>query len=143
MVQIKEGNTVSVHYKGTLDDGTVFDTSEGRDPLKFTVGAGQVIEGFDKAVLDMSIGDSKTVTIPAAEAYGEYEPNLMAEVPAEHIPGDLEPKTGEVLQVQTPDGHVFNALVVDVSEKGMMLDANHPLAGKALTFEITIVEIEE
>ncbi|WP_286953657.1 MULTISPECIES: FKBP-type peptidyl-prolyl cis-trans isomerase [Aminobacterium] len=142
MVQIENGNIAAVHYKGTLDDGTVFDTSEGRDPLKFTVGSGQVVEGFDKAVLGMSAGETKTVTIPAAKAYGEYAPNLTAEVPPEHIPEDLNPKAGEVLQVQTPDGHVFNALVVDVTEKGMVLDANHPLAGKALTFEITVVDIE-
>ena len=90
----------------------------------------------------MSAGETKTVTIPAAKAYGEYDPNLTAEVPPEHIPEDLNPKAGEVLQVQTPDGHVFNALVVDVTEKGMVLDAKLPLAGKALTFEITVVDIE-
>ncbi|HCA41211.1 MAG TPA: peptidylprolyl isomerase [Aminobacterium sp.] len=143
MVQIKNGDTISVHYKGTLEDGTVFDASEGREPLKFKVGSGQVIDGFDKAVLGMTVGEEKTINVPPQKAYGEYEMELTMEVPAEHIPDDLNPKVGEVLQVQTPDGNTFNALVADVSEKGMLLDANHPLAGKTLIFDITIVEIHE
>lgn len=138
----KSGDKVSVHYTGTLEDGSTFDSSEGREPLEFTVGAGEVIPGFDVAVSDLEVGDSKTVTIPAAEAYGEQDPEAMRAVPREMF-GDEEPQVGWMVELGTPDGQRIAAMVTEVGDDEVLLDFNHPLAGKDLTFEITLVEVVE
>lgn len=138
----KSGDKVRVHYKGTLEDGSMFDSSEGRDPLEFVVGAGHVIPGFDAAVSDLEIGSSATVTIPAADAYGDKIDELVQAVPMEFFQGNA-PQVGWVLQLASPDGQQLTATVLEVGEDEAVLDLNHPLAGKDLTFEITLVEIVE
>ena len=141
MSQAKSGDNVQIHYKGTLDDGSEFDSSAGRDPLAFQLGSGQVIPGFDKAVDGMTVGDSKTVRIEAADAYGERADELVQEVPKTALPPEMEPEVGMALQSQTPEGHVMNLVVTEVTEATITVDANHPLAGQALTFEIELVSI--
>ena len=141
MSQAKSGNTVKIHYTGTLEDGTEFDSSAGRDPLEFALGGGQVIPGFDSAVDGMTVGDSKTVTIPAGEAYGERHDQLVQEVPKDALPDEMEPAVGMQLQSQSPDGQIMNLVIVEVEEKTVTVDGNHPLAGQALTFAIELVEI--
>ena len=141
MSEAKAGNTVKVHYKGTLDDGTVFDSSHGRDPLEFTVGSGMVIPGFDNAVDGLAVGDSKTVTIPPDQAYGEVNKDLVIDVAREQIPSDITPEIGMGLHMQSEDGQGFDVTVTAVSEESVTLDGNHPLAGKTLTFEVELVEI--
>lgn len=134
------GNTVAVHYKGTLSDGSVFDSSEGGDPLEFVVGSGQVIPGFDQAVASMVVGETKTVFIPCAEAYGEMSEDMMMMVPKEQIPAEIKPEIGMMLQITTPQGPM-PVRVSEVNEDGIVLDANHPLAGEDLTFELELVEV--
>ena len=141
MSQAKSGDTVRIHYTGTLDDGTEFDSSAGRDPLEFSLGGGQVIPGFDSAVTGMSVGDSKTVTISPDDGYGPRHEQLVQQVPKSTLPEDIEPAIGMHLQSQTPDGQVMNLVVVEVAEESITLDANHPLSGQALTFAIELVEI--
>ncbi len=141
MSQAKSGDTVKIHYTGTLDDGTEFDSSAGREPLEFAIGSGQVIPGFDSAVDGMTVGDSKTVTIPAGEAYGELHDQLVQEVPKTALPDDMKPEIGMQLQSQGPDGQVMNLQVTAVEVESITLDGNHPLAGQALTFAIELVEI--
>lgn len=136
-----EGKAVKVHYKGILDDGSVFDSSEGREPLPFTVGEGKVIPGFEQAVSDMSVGDTKTVTIPSADAYGDPDPRMTGPVPKANLPDDLEPTVGMMLQMTTPQG-AMPVRIVEVAEDTVTVDANHPLAGQDLTFEITLVEAD-
>jgi len=136
-----EGKTVKVHYKGTLADGSVFDSSEGRDPLGFTVGEGRVIAGFDTAVRDMAIGETKTVEIPCADAYGESDPTRVVEVPKANLPEGLDPQAGMMLQMTTPQGPL-PVRVTEVAEETFTVDANHPLADQDLTFEITLVEAD-
>ena len=137
----KSGDTVRIHYTGTLSDGTQFDSSAGRDPLEFALGGGQVIPGFDSAVDGMSIGDSKTVTIAADDAYGPRHEQLVQEVPRSALPEDMEPEVGMHLQSQSPDGQVMNLVITEVAESSITLDANHPLSGQELTFAIELVEI--
>jgi len=141
MSQAKSGDTVKIHYTGTLDDGTKFDSSAGREPLEFAIGSGQVIPGFDNAVDGMTVGDNKTVTIPAGEAYGERHDQLVQEVPKSALPDDMEPEIGMQLQSQGPDGQVMNLLVTAVEVESITVDGNHPLAGQSLTFAIELVEI--
>ncbi len=141
MSQAKSGDTVKIHYTGTLEDGTEFDSSAGREPLEFALGGGQVIPGFDSAVDGMAIGDSKTVTIPPGEAYGERHDQLVQEVPKTALPEDMKPEVGVQLQSQSPDGQVMNLIVTEVAEETITVDGNHPLAGQALTFAIELVEI--
>jgi peptidylprolyl isomerase len=141
MSQAKSGDDVKIHYTGTLDDGSQFDSSEGRDPLGFTIGSGQVIPGFDEAVNGMAVGETKTVRIEAAQAYGERRPEMVQEVPKSALPADMEVEKGMPLQAQGPDGQVMNLIVTDVSEETIEVDANHPLAGQALTFAIELVSI--
>ena len=141
MSQAKSGDTVKIHYTGTLDDGTEFDSSAGREPLEFALGGGQVIPGFDSAVDGMSIGDSKTVTIAPGEAYGERHDQLVQEVPKSALPEDMKPEIGMQLQSQSPDGQIMNLVVAEVAEESITVDGNHPLAGQALTFAIELVEI--
>ncbi len=141
MQQAKAGDTVSVHYTGTLNDGSEFDSSKGREPLQFTLGEGQVIQGFDKAVDGMKVGDTTTVTIPAGEAYGEYLDAYVIRVGREEIPDDLEVEIGAELTLTMNDGGNIPVRVTDLSETSVTLDANHPLAGKDLIFEIELVGI--
>ena len=141
MNQAKSGDTVKIHYTGTLDDGTEFDSSAGREPLEFALGGGQVIAGFDNAVDGMSVGESKTVTIPPGEAYGDRHEQLVQEVPKTSLPDDMQPAVGMQLQSQSPDGQIMNLVIAEVADESITVDANHPLAGQALTFAIGLVEI--
>lgn len=141
MAQAKTGDTVQVHYTGTLDDGSQFDSSAGRDPLVFTLGEGQVITGFDRAVMGMQPGETKRVHIPAEEAYGQYEDDLVFEVAREQLPPGFTPSLGEQYQMQQPDGNIVVVTVSEISPEGVTLDANHPLAGHNLTFDLNLVGI--
>ncbi len=136
-----DGASVSIHYTGRLSDGTVFDSSEGRDPLSFQVGSGQVIPGFDDAVRGMKAGDSKTVTIPALNAYGPRRDELLLDVGKHQLPEGIEPQVGQKLQMQTPEGQSFEVTVAAVKDEGLTLDANHPLAGQDLTFDLLVVAV--
>jgi FKBP-type peptidyl-prolyl cis-trans isomerase 2 len=137
-----DGDTVRVHYTGTLEDDTTFDTSVGREPLEFTLGAGQMIPGFEKAVYGLKVEESKTVTIPAGEAYAPHRDDLIIVVEREQLPADLDPKVGQQLPTQQTDGRTAVVIVIAVSETTITVDANHPLAGKDLTFKIELVEIK-
>ncbi len=141
MSQASAGDTVRVHYTGTLADGTEFDSSAGREPLEFTVGGGQVIAGFDEAVTGMTPGESQTVEIPADEAYGPRRMEMMLNVSPDQFPEGMDPEVGQELQLSQPDGQAVVVRVAEVSDDGVTLDANHPLAGEDLTFEITLEEI--
>ncbi|MEM1271874.1 MAG: peptidylprolyl isomerase [Bacteroidota bacterium] len=141
MSKAKSGDTVRVHYTGTLDDGTQFDSSAGREPLEFTLGAGSVIPGFDKAVTGLETGESTTVRIPANEAYGERRDDLTVEIPRAQVPDHIPLELGIQLQVGTNDGGAMAMTIADVSETTVTLDGNHQLAGEALTFELELVEI--
>lgn len=141
MAQAKEGDIVRVHYTGKLEDGTVFDTSGDRAPLEFTIGRGQIIPGFEKAVVGMEPGETKTATIPPEEAYGPRREDMTLTVDREQFPEEINPEPGQQLQVQQPDGRAAVVVVSDVSESTVTLDANHPLAGRPLTFDIRLVEV--
>ena len=141
MSQAKSGDTVKIHYTGTLDDGTQFDSSAGRDPLQFTVGSGQVIPGFDQAVEGMAVGDKKTVNIEPEQAYGPRHEQMIQEVPKSALPDGLEPEVGMGLQAQGPDGRALQLTVTAVGDDTITVDGNHPLAGKALNFDIELVHI--
>ena len=141
MSEAKTGDKVKVHYSGKLADGTQFDTSANQEPLEFTVGAGEVIAGFEEAVVGMNPGDTKTATINADEAYGDYDDELILEVERDQFPPEITPEVGQRLQLHQPDGEVFGAVVTAVDDQTVTLDANHPLAGQDLTFEIELVEI--
>ncbi len=142
MTQVTSGDTVRLHYTGTLTDGTTFDSSDGRDPLEFVVGSGQVIAGLDKAIPGMSVGDTKTVTVPADEAYGAHHPEARQSVPRDQFPDDIPVEVGMRLELRTPQGQTMPVVVAEVAEDSVVLDANHPLAGKDLTFAIELVEIK-
>jgi FKBP-type peptidyl-prolyl cis-trans isomerase 2 len=138
----KNGDTVSLEYTGTLSDGTVFDASSRHDgPMVFEMGAGRVIPGFEKAVTGMQVGEEKNFTIPVAEAYGESNPKLVQKVPRAEIPKDKEPQVGMGLIVEAPGGQQMRAFITEVTPKFITLDMNHPLSGKALTFQIKVVKI--
>lgn len=141
MSKAKDGDTVKVHYTGTLADGEVFDTSAEREPLEFTLGQGQLIPGFEKAVVGMGVGESAKIDIPSDEAYGEVREDLIIAVPKNQLPDDVEPKVGMQLQVNQPNGQPVPVRVAEVGETELKLDANHPLAGQDLTFEIELVEV--
>lgn len=141
MSQAKSGDTVKIHYTGTLEDGTPFDSSEGRDPLEFTVGSGDVIPGFDNAVEGMAVGEKKSVNIEPEHAYGPRHDEMIQEVPKSALPDDLEPVEGMALQAQGQDGQAINLTVTSVDDDSITVDANHPLAGKTLNFDIQLVEI--
>jgi FKBP-type peptidyl-prolyl cis-trans isomerase 2 len=136
-----KGNTVKVHYTGKLQDGTVFDSSENREPLQFTLGDGNMIKGFDAAVQGMSVGEDKSITIPSAEAYGEKRDEMMVDIPMNQVPADIKPEVGMDLSIQNQNGQPMPVKVVAVDEEKITLDANHPLAGKDLIFDIKLVEI--
>lgn len=140
-MQARRGDTVHVHYRGTLEDGTEFDSSEGNDPIVFTIGAGQVIPGFENAIEGMSTGDKKTEHIDVANAYGDRREELVFSVTRDQMPeGDVE--VGDMLQVGFPDGSNAAVTVTGLDGDSVMLDANHPLAGKNLTFELELVSID-
>lgn len=141
MTQAKAGDTVAIHYTGTLADGSQFDSSEGRDPLRFTLGSGQIIAGLDAAITGMSQGEKKSVTIATADAYGDHRPEAVQAVPRVQIPAEIPLEVGGGLQVQTPDGQTIPVTVTSVTDEEVTLDANHPLAGKDLTFAVELVEI--
>ena len=141
MQQVKTGDKVNVHYHGKLTDGTTFDSSEGRAPLSFTAGSGQVIVGFDNAVIGMNIGDKKTVQIPVAEAYGDRDDNMVIELPLSEFPADQAPEVGMELQMSNNQGNLFNVVITEIKDDTMVLDANHPLAGMDLIFDIELVSI--
>lgn len=141
MSQAKQGDEVKVNYTGRLNDGTVFDTSDGRDPMAFTLGSGQVIPGFDEAVDGMGIGDSKTITISSADAYGPYREDMVLNVPKEQLPEDLDPQVGQQLQMGQDEENTLIVSIIEVADESITLDANHPLAGKDLTFDIELVGI--
>jgi len=141
MSKVKNGDTVKVHYTGRLDDGTVFDSSLDREPLSFTLGKGQLIPGFEAAVIGMEVGDNTTAKIPAAEAYGPVREDMIARVGKDQLPEGLSPEVGQKLQVPQNDGHMLVVTVTEVDDSHITLDANHPLAGKDLTFDIELVEV--
>ena len=141
MTQAKNGDTVKIHYTGKLQDGTVFDSSSDREPLKFSIGSGQVIPGFEEAVTGMTVGEKKTALIPCDKAYGERNPSMVMIVDRKHVPADIDPEVGLRLQVGSPSGELINVTVIEVNDKNITLDANPPLAGEDLTFELELVEI--
>ena len=141
MAQVKNGDVVKVHYTGKLVSGDQFDSSEGREPLEFTVGAGMMIKGFDAALPGMSVGDKKTVDIAAAEGYGEKDPNAVIEFPKENVPEEMKLEPGMNLTLTNQEGQPFPVTVTEVKEDVVVLDANHFLAGKDLVFDIELVEI--
>lgn len=141
MQQVKKGDTVRVHYHGKLTDGSTFDSSEGRDPLEFTVGSGQVIKGFDDALVDMKVGDKKTVNIPVEEAYGHRTDEMMMEYPKTEFPADMTPEPGMELHMSDNSGNVFPVVIAEVKDDVVILDANHPLSGKDLVFDLELVSI--
>jgi peptidylprolyl isomerase len=141
MAAAKSGDSVKIHYTGTLDDGTTFDSSEGREPLEFTLGSGQVIVGFDEAVTGMEVGDKKTVTIPADKAYGERNEEMVITAPREQVPPDINPEVGQQLQMAGPDNQPIIVKITEVTDEHIILDANPPLAGKDLTFALELVSI--
>lgn len=135
------GDTVKVHYTGTLSDGSVFDSSREGTPIEFTVGGGMVIPGFENAVVGMQIGDSKTFTIPSAEAYGVHDPRLVQDVPRSEMPDDMDLFIGMQLTASGSDGREIPLVVTELSDESVRLDANHPLAGEDLTFAIELVAV--
>jgi FKBP-type peptidyl-prolyl cis-trans isomerase 2 len=142
MAQVKSGDKINVHYTGRLTDGTLFDSSEGREPLEFQVGSGMVIKGFDERVMGMSIGEKKTVHIPVASAYGDMDPNYLAVFNKAEIPSDIPYEVGMQLNMhQDGTGQVMPVAVVEVTDTTITLDANHPLAGKDLIFDLELVSI--
>ncbi|ACK65420.1 peptidylprolyl isomerase FKBP-type [Rippkaea orientalis PCC 8801] len=141
MVQAKLGDQVTVNYTGKLDDGTIFDSSIDREPLQFSLGEGDVIPGFEEAVTGMSPGDTKTVTIPCNQAYGPYHEEMVIVVDQQQIPAELGIEVGQQLQIRQGEDEIIPVIITDISDSKVTLDANHPLAGQDLTFEIELVEI--
>ena len=141
MTQVKVGDSVKVHYTGKLTNGEQFDSSEGREPLEFTVGAGQMIKGFDAALPGMKVGDKKTVNIPASEAYGEKDEAAIIEFPKANIPKDLNLEPGMQLTLSNAEGQPIPVTVTELKDDVVVLDANHFLAGKELVFDIELVHI--
>ena len=137
----ESGDTVRLNYTGTLEDGTVFDSSGGREPIEFVIGAGAVIPGLDKGVIGMAMSETKTITIPMEEAYGPKNPNMIMKAPKDKLPPEMGLEIGQQLESRQPDGRVMYATIIEVDEDSVTLDANHPLAGKTLIFEVEIVEI--
>jgi FKBP-type peptidyl-prolyl cis-trans isomerase 2 len=139
---IENGQKVKIHYTGTLDDGNQFDSSAGREPLEFEMGAGMVIPGFEKGVVDMAVGEKKTINIPSAEAYGEKREDLVMNFERAQLPEDLEPEVGMMLQMQGPEGQPVPVTITAVEEEAVVIDANHQLAGKNLNFELELVSVD-
>jgi FKBP-type peptidyl-prolyl cis-trans isomerase 2 len=141
MSQAKAGDTVRVHYTGRLDADTIFDSSDGKDPLEFKLGSGMVIEGFDSGITGMTIGEKKTIEIPVDKAYGPVNPEMIINFKREQLPPDLDPEIGQQLQMQAPEGQTMVVTVIDKNETEIKLDGNHDLAGKDLIFDLELVEI--
>ena len=141
MTQAQSGDMVRVHYTGRLADGTIFDTSRQRAPVEFTLGGGDILPGVEQAVLGMTAGEAKTVTIPAAHAYGPHQPERVLEIERHHLPRDIHPELGQHLHVQLQDGETLEVVVTALTEGHITLDANHPLAGRDLIFDLELVEI--
>lgn len=142
MQQVKKGDVVKVHYTGKLTNGEQFDSSTGREPLEFIVGAGQMIKGFDKAMPGMSVGQKKTVNIPPDEGYGEKIEEAIIEFPRENVPADMPLEIGMSLELRSESGQPIPVTIEDIREDVIVLDANHSLAGKELVFDIELVEIK-
>ena len=140
---IENGKLVTLHYTGTLEDGQVFDTSEGKDPLSFVVGEKKMIPGFEKNILGMQVGEEKEFTLQPEEAYGQYNEQLKQKVPRANIPQDIEVKIGTMLALKDPQGRMFPAKVIEIAGEEVVLDLNHMLAGKTLTFKVKIVSIAD
>ncbi|KPJ65329.1 peptidylprolyl isomerase [candidate division WOR-1 bacterium DG_54_3] len=141
MARAKQGDTVKVHYTGKLEDGRVFDSSRKREPLQFTLGEGKIIPGFEVAVAGMGEGERKTIKLPPEEAYGPRRKEMVAEIGRDKMPEGVEPQVGQSLQVTNPSGQRLTALIVDVRDDVIVIDGNHPLAGKVLIFEIELLKI--
>lgn len=137
---IKAGDTISVNYTGRFEDGQVFDSSEEREPLKFTVGAGQLIKGFDDAVTGLKIGEKVTVTIAPADAYGEHRTDLIIDIPKANVPEDLAVEIGKRFNLRDESGRPVPAVVIEITDEAIRLDANHAMAGKTLVFDIEVVQ---
>lgn len=142
MQEVKVGDKVHVHYHGRLNNGTTFDSSEGREPLEFEVGRGQVIKGFDDALIGMKVGDKKTVNIPVDQAYGERNDGMMMEYPIKDFPEDMKPEVGMQLHMSDNEGNHFPVIIDEIKEDVVVLDGNHPLAGQNLIFDIELVSID-
>jgi FKBP-type peptidyl-prolyl cis-trans isomerase 2 len=142
MSQVKEYNTVKVHYTGKLYDGQVFDSSEGKEPLEFTLGKGQIIPGFEKGLIDMKLNEKKTITIAKEDAYGAVIDNLKQEIKRSELPADVIPKIGMGLVSKSPDGKETSLHVIELKDESVVLDGNHPLAGKDLIFDLQVVSIK-
>ncbi|HJW16013.1 MAG TPA: peptidylprolyl isomerase [Flavisolibacter sp.] len=142
MQQVQNGDKIKVHYHGKLRSGETFDSSDGREPLEFTVGSGQVIKGFDEGVKGMKVGDKKTVEIHVTDAYGEKQQEMMIEFPKDQFPADMNPEVGMQLMMSNGSGQQFPVTVAEVKEGSVVLDANHPLAGQDLVFDLELVSIE-
>ncbi|BHH82061.1 FKBP-type peptidyl-prolyl cis-trans isomerase [Desulforhopalus sp. 52FAK] len=140
MTEVRRGDNVKVHYTGTLEDGSVFDSSEGAEPLSFAVGSGQVIVGFDEAVMGMKVGDTKTVDIPCAKAYGERNDEMIIQAPIDQVPPDMDLEIGMRLEMGGANGEILRVVVAEIEETHVTLDANPPLAGKDLKFKLELVE---
>ena len=141
MSAVKNGDTVKVHYRGTLKNGEEFDSSAGREPLEFQVGQGHVIPGFENGMLEMTVGEKKTIEIPVKDGYGERDEKLVWNVDKNRLPADLDPQKGQMLQSIQEDGRRISVKVTDVTDTNVTLDANHPLAGEDLIFEVELMEI--
>jgi len=141
MSKVKEGDNISMHYTGSLEDGTVFDSSEDSDPLSFTVGSGEIIEGFDAGVRDMEVGESKEIRIAPDKAYGDYHEELVKVVPRESLPPDVKPIVGMMFELQLPSGQSMPVRIIDIEGDDVTLDANHLLAGETLIFNVRLMSI--
>ncbi len=140
MKEVNNGDTIRIHYTGTLEDGSEFDSSEGKNPIEFTVGSGNLIPGFENGVLGMTIGDKKTITIPPEDAYGEKREDLLAKIDKNDLPKNMSPEVGMPLQLKKPDGGSINVMITEVETDSVTFDANHPLAGCTLIFDLELVE---
>ena len=138
---VQSGDTIKIHYHGRLSDGTTFDSSAGRSPLEFTVGSGSVIKGFDDGVQGMTVGEKKTIEIPCLEAYGLEDPSMIIEFPKDRLPEDLIPEIGMQLNMNNAEGQQFPVVISEITDENIVLNANHPLAGKDLIFDLELVEI--
>ena len=142
MAEVKKGDTVKVHYHGKLNDGTTFDSSEGRQPLEFEVGSGMVIKGFDEGVKGMNVGDKRTISIPADDAYGQKQEEMIIPFERKNFPPDIEPEIGMTLNMHSEDGNPLPVVITGINEETITLDANHPLAGQDLIFDIELVDVK-
>ncbi|HXG93742.1 MAG TPA: peptidylprolyl isomerase [Blastocatellia bacterium] len=143
MDKVKEGDNISLHYTGTLDDGTVFDSSEGGAPLSFTVGSGEVIQGFDEGVRGMEVGETRDINIPPDQAYGQYYDELVRVVPRQAFPPNITPAVGMAFELELPSGQTMPVRIIDVEGDNVTLDANHLLAGETLNFKVKLVSINK